>query len=91
MRQDCRAFQEQFTLSKKIASPLAFGSNGDDEDEDEENEEEQPKKEEEEEEEEEEPIWTAYGPDPGRGQPPAPDTAAGRSLHLTGGRGGPTA
>ena len=64
MRQDCRAFQEQFTFSKKIVSPVAYGDNGDDEDEDEENEEEQLKKEEEEEEEEEEePVWTAYGPD----------------------------
>ena len=63
MRQDCRAFQEQFTFSKKIVSPLAYGDNGDDEDEEEEeNEEEQPKKDEEEEE-EEEPVWTAYGPD----------------------------
>jgi hypothetical protein len=61
MRQDCRAFQEQFTFSNKIVSPLVYGDNGDDEDEDEENEEEQPKKEEEEE--EEEPVWTAYGLD----------------------------
>jgi hypothetical protein len=62
MRQDCRAFQERLSLSKKIVSQLSYGDNGDDEDEDEENEEEQPKKDEEEEE-EEEPVWTAYGPD----------------------------
>ena len=61
MRQDCRAFQERLSLSKKIVSQLSYGDNGDDEDEDEESEEEQPKKEEEEE--EEEPVWTAYGLD----------------------------
>jgi hypothetical protein len=60
MRQNCRAFRKQFTFSKKIVSPLAYGDNGDDEDEDEENEKEQPK-EEEEEEPEEEPVWTAHG------------------------------
>jgi hypothetical protein len=64
MRQDCRAFQERLSFTKKIVGQLSSGDNGDDEDEDEENEEEQPKKdEEEEEEEEEEPVWTAYGPD----------------------------
>ena len=63
MRQDCRAFQEQLSFSKKIVGQLSYGDNGDDEDEDEENEEEQPKKDEEDEEEEEEPVWTAHGPD----------------------------
>jgi hypothetical protein len=50
VRQDCRAFQEQLSFSKKIVGQLSYGDNGDDEDE-------------EEEEEEEEPVWTAYGPD----------------------------